>query len=47
MATTTLNMLGYDAVNLKLGIMSWTRDADVRAISPFTEDVDSFDFDIE
>ncbi len=38
LATAALNLLGYDAVNLKWGIMSWTDDADVRVASPFTED---------
>ena len=43
-ATTVLNMLGYDAINMKFGIMSWTRDANVRAATPFTEATDSHDF---
>lgn len=46
-ATTTLQMLGYDAVNLKHGIMSWTTDADVRVISPYTEANDAHDFPTE
>lgn len=37
-ATTALNLLGYDAVNLKHGIMSWTRDDAARVITPFSED---------
>lgn len=39
-ATMVLNMLGYDAVNLKWGIFSWTRDATIRAAQPFTADGD-------
>ena len=37
-ATTVLNALGYDASNLKFGMCSWTKDATVRATSPFSED---------
>ena len=43
-ATTALNMLGYDAVNMKFGIMSWTRDANVRTAAPFNEATDAHDF---
>lgn len=43
-ATTVLNMLGYDALNMKYGMMSWTKDATVRVMSPFTEGVDSHDY---
>jgi len=43
-ASTALNMLGYDAVNMKFGMMAWTEDATVRVASPFTEGVDSFDY---
>lgn len=43
-ATTVLNLLGYDAVNLKHGIMSWTRDANVRVIAPFTEATDAHNY---
>jgi len=46
LATTVLNMLGYDAVNLKHGMMSWPRDAAVRVQSCFDEDVDGHDFAI-
>jgi len=34
-ATTLLSALGYDATNLKFGMMSWTKDADVLATSAF------------
>jgi sulfur-carrier protein adenylyltransferase/sulfurtransferase len=37
-ATTALNMLGYDAINMKFGMGAWTRDASVRASTPFSED---------
>ncbi|RME80636.1 MAG: rhodanese-like domain-containing protein [Caldilineae bacterium] len=33
-ATTILNLLGYDAVNLKFGIMGWTLDDNVLAQKP-------------
>jgi rhodanese-related sulfurtransferase len=46
-ATTALQMLGYDAVNMKHGIMAWTTDEDVRVISPFTEANDANDFPTE
>jgi len=35
-ATTTLNMLGYNAINLKFGMMGWSSDADVVATTPFS-----------
>lgn len=37
-ATATLNMLGYSAVNLKFGMGSWTSDSSVRVAAPFSED---------
>jgi rhodanese-related sulfurtransferase len=46
-ATTALNLMGYDAVNLKWGIMSWTQDEAVRVASPFDDETDSHDYDIE
>lgn len=46
-ATALLNMLGYKATNMKFGIMSWTKDAAVRAIAPFSEDTDAHDFLVE
>ncbi len=43
LATTALNLLGYDAVNLKFGLVAWTKDAEVRATSAFSEaDVNNF-----
>ena len=41
--TNLTNALGYDAVNLKFGIMSWTTDPDVRATVPFSEATDAHD----
>jgi rhodanese-related sulfurtransferase len=34
-ATTVLNLLGYDAVNLKFGMMGWTKDNTVLATGRF------------
>lgn len=45
-ATTALNLLGYDAVNLKFGIGAWTKDANVRVAAPFSEATSS-DFPVE
>ena len=47
LATTALNMLGYNAKNLKFGIMSWTQDETVRVISPFVDATDSHDYATE
>jgi len=46
LATAALNLLGYDAVNLKWGICSWTSDPDVRIASPFSE-ADFGDYPVE
>ncbi|WP_456443710.1 rhodanese-like domain-containing protein [Caldithrix abyssi] len=46
-ASTALNLLGYNAINLKWGIMSWTKDANVRVLSPFNENTDANDFALE
>jgi len=35
-AATLLRLLGYDAVNLKFGMMGWTGDAEVLATTPFS-----------
>jgi rhodanese-related sulfurtransferase len=37
-ATTVLCMLGYKAKNMKFGMCAWTRDADIRGTTPFSED---------
>jgi rhodanese-related sulfurtransferase len=47
LATTVLNVLGYDAINMKFGIMAWTKDADVRAQSAFTEETEANDYPTE
>ncbi len=46
-ACTVLNILGYDAFNLKFGIMAWTKDANVRVVKAFSEDTDAHDFQVE
>jgi len=46
-ATTYLNVSGYEAVNMKWGLMSWTQDAAVRLQAPFNEETDSNDFEVE
>jgi rhodanese-related sulfurtransferase len=38
-ATTVLNLLGYDAINLKFGMMGWTKDDEVLATKRFGPDV--------
>jgi rhodanese-related sulfurtransferase len=47
LATMALDILGYDAKNLKWGIMSWTRDATVRVAAPFNDETDSHDYPVE
>lgn len=47
LATTVLNALGYNAQNMKFGIVAWTKDADIRATSAFDDAVDSNDFPLE
>lgn len=46
-ATTALNLMGYDTINLKHGICSWTRDSTVRATLPFDEAVDAHNYTLE
>jgi rhodanese-related sulfurtransferase len=46
-ATTALNLMGYNAINLKHGICSWTRDTTVRATQPFSEDTDAHNYPLE
>ena len=46
-ATTVLNVLGYDAVNVEFGIMAWTLDPEVRGHAPFSEAADASNFPIE
>ncbi len=46
-ATTCLNAMGYNAVNMKFGMCAWTRDATVRATTAFREVEDSHDYPTE
>lgn len=46
LATGVLNALGYDASNLKFGMCAWTKNAEVRGTSPFSEETSS-DFTTE
>lgn len=46
-ASTALNLLGYDAVNLKFGMMGWTQDDAVLATSRFAPDTAQRDFRVE
>ncbi len=46
-ACTVLNILGYNATNLKWGIMSWTKDPNVRVAKAFSESSDAHDFQTE
>ena len=43
-ATTVLNLLGYDATNLKFGMMGWTKDDAVLATKRFGPDTDARDY---
>lgn len=47
LATTVLNVLGYNARNMKFGMVAWTGDADVRATSAFDDAVDAHDYPLE
>jgi len=46
-ATTCLNAMGYNAINMKHGIMAWTRDATVRVAAPFVDATDAHDYPTE
>jgi len=43
-ATAMLNLMGYDATNLKFGMTSWTQDTDV-APGAFDNDTSSMNYD--
>ncbi len=43
---TVLNMLGYDALNLKFGIMSWTKDPNVRVQAAFSNEGDAHNYTV-
>ena len=42
-ATTVLNLLGYEAYNMKYGMMGWTDDPDVLNTTPFDCDPPNYD----
>lgn len=46
-ATTALNLLGYNAVNLKFGMMGWTLNDEVLATKRFGPDTDARDYGLE
>ena len=46
-ATTALNLLGYDATNLKFGMMGWTEDDDVLATARYGPDTAMRDYRME
>ena len=46
-ASTVLNALGYDATNLKFGMMGWTEDDEVLATTRFGPDTDQRDYRVE
>ena len=46
-ACTVLNILGYNALNLKFGIMAWTKNQTVRVQKAFSEETDAHDFQVE
>ena len=46
-ATTVLNLLGYNAINLKFGMMGWTKDDTVLATKRFGPDTDQRDYRVE
>jgi rhodanese-related sulfurtransferase len=46
-ATTVLNLLGYDAVNLKFGMMGWTKDDEVLATKRYGPGAGMQDYRLE
>jgi rhodanese-related sulfurtransferase len=46
-ATTALNLLGYDAINLKFGMMGWTEDDEVLGTKRFGPETDQRDYRVE
>ena len=46
-ATTALRLMGYDAVNLKYGMMGWTQNDEVLATTRFGPDTDQRDYPLE
>jgi rhodanese-related sulfurtransferase len=47
LATTLLNLMGYDAINLKFGMMGWTENDEVFAKTRFGPDTAQRDYRIE
>jgi rhodanese-related sulfurtransferase len=46
-ATTVLNLLGYDVTNLRFGMMGWTKNDEVLATTRFGPDTDQRDYPLE
>jgi rhodanese-related sulfurtransferase len=46
-ATTLLRAMGYDAINLKYGMMGWSQNAEVVVLAPFGPDTDQRDYALE
>ena len=46
-ASTALNLLGYDATNLKFGMMGWTEDDEVLATARYGPDTAMRDYTVE
>jgi len=46
-ATTVLNLLGYNVQNLKFGMMGWSQNPEVVVVSPFGPDTDQRDYPLE
>jgi rhodanese-related sulfurtransferase len=46
-ATTVLNLLGYDATNLKFGMMGWTEDDEVLATARYSPETAMRDYRVE
>jgi rhodanese-related sulfurtransferase len=46
-ATTVLKLLGYDAINLKFGMMGWTQNDEVLVATRFGPDTDQRDYALE
>jgi rhodanese-related sulfurtransferase len=46
-AATALRLMGYDAINLKFGIMGWTKNDEVLVATRFGPDTDQRDYPLE
>jgi rhodanese-related sulfurtransferase len=47
LATTVLILLGYNATNMKFGMVDWTKDEEIRGTTAFTEEADAHDYPTE